>query len=246
MIVDIHNHVLPGLDDGAQSMEEAILLVRNAAEEGVTHIIATPHQNGMYTNDASRILKAVEELNREIANTNIAIEVLPGQEVHFFSCMDADKSGELVTLANKGKHILVELPDDHFPLFTYDVLFQLQLKGYTPILAHPERNRILRNRKQKLYELVAKGVLIQLSASTVVGKKGRSAKRYAEELMEHRLVHFISSDAHDPIDRPFALGKAYQHIRKRFSVDVEDYFKRNAKCVVEGDECKPLPPIDFA
>lgn len=245
MIVDIHNHILPGLDDGPKSMDEAILLVKNAAANGVTQIIATPHRNSTYSNDVTEIKEAVKNLNEEIALEDIPVEVFIGQEIHLTNFLDMDKMGELLTLAGSGKYILVELPDDHFPLFTYDVIFQLQLKGYIPIIPHPERNVILRRRKEMLYELVTKGVLVQITASSLIGKQGRTKKNYSIDLIKHNLVHFIASDAHECKHRPFLIETAYKFIDKKFSTNKRNYFIDNARHVLFGTEFKPLPPIGF-
>lgn len=245
MIIDIHNHILPCLDDGPKSMDEAILLAENGAANGVTHIIATPHRNVKYINNTTEIKVAVDNLNREIAFKKIPIKIFPGQETYISNFLDTEKMGELLTLADSGKYILVEMPDDHFPQFTYDVIFQLQLKGYIPIIPHPERNVILRRKKELLYELVTKGALVQITASSMLGKRGRAKKKYCIELIKHNLVHFIASDAHECKYRPFLIGNAYKYIRKKFSDNKENYFKENAKHVLFGTAFKPLPPIGF-
>ncbi|MFD1205222.1 tyrosine-protein phosphatase [Sporosarcina contaminans] len=245
MIVDIHSHVLPGLDDGAPSMEEAILLTENAAANGVTHIIATPHLNDKYRNHAKQIKEAVADLNKELFRKRIPVDIFPGQEVQFFSCLNALGDGHLLTLADGGKYLLIELPDDHFPEFTFELLFSLQIEGYIPIIPHPERNVVLRKEKQLLYELVTKGVLLQVTANSLFGANGRTAKKCSLELIKHNLVHFISSDAHHPIQRPFLLREGYQFIERKFSTNLRNYFIENAKHVLQGTDFQPLPPISF-
>ncbi|MFJ7971644.1 tyrosine-protein phosphatase [Psychrobacillus sp. NPDC096389] len=245
MIVDIHNHILPGLDDGAQTMEDAILLAANAVENGVTHIIATPHHNEKYWNDPKQIKEAVLNLTREIALKKIPIKILPGQEINFYNGMHGDIGDQLLTLANSGKYILIEFPNYQLPSFLFDILFQIQLKGFIPIIVHPERNLVLRKNKQLVYELVTKGALIQITASSLIGVDGFKIKKYTRDLLNHNLVHFISSDSHHHLSRPFLLKEAYQYVQKKFSEKLLTYFIENAKHVLFGTEFQPLTPIGF-
>lgn len=245
MLVDIHNHVLPGLDDGPQTMENAILLVQNAVSNGITHIIATPHHQNKYMNNSATVKEAVSNLNREIATRNIPIEILQGQEIFFHNNLVESIGKEIITLANSKKYILIELPRDYFPTFTFEILLDIQLNGYTPIIAHPEKNSVLRRDKQLLHELVSKGNYIQITASSLIGIHGYALKKYTNDLVRHNLVHFISSDAHDYKKRTFMLPKAYQYIRKKFSEKHVTYFCENAKHVVFGTNFQPLPPIRF-
>lgn len=245
VVVDIHNHILPGIDDGPKSMDEALLLVKNAEENGVTHIIATPHLNDKYCTNAQVIKEAIVELRRAIAKSNISIEVLLGQEIHFYKAMNVDKTNELVTLGDNGNYLLLELPNDHLPHYTFELLFRLLQKGYLPIIPHPERNVVLRKKKQKVYELVEKGAFIQVTASSVIGIDGYAAKRFTNDLIKHNLVHFIASDAHHHEEYPFLLVQAYQEVRKRFSERQSIYFIENAKHVKNGTALHTLPPIPF-
>ena len=246
MLVDIHNHILPGVDDGAQSMEEAILLAVNAVENGITHIIATPHHlNGKYINSSVVVKEAVTNLYKELSHKNIPVKILPGQEIHLTANILEDLENDLLTLANSGKYLLIELPSTHIPAHTLEILYQIQLKGYIPIIVHPERNTALRRNKQLLYEFVSKGALIQITASSLIGVNGRSLKKYTKVLIKHNLVHFISSDAHHYLKRPFLLKKAYQYVKKKFSESHVTYYCENANHVLFGTEFLPLPPIGF-
>ncbi len=246
LLVDIHNHILPGLDDGPNSMEEATLLATNAVANGITHIIATPHHcNGEYMNVSSVVKEAVDHLNKELIDKAIPLEVLPGQEVHLNISILDDLNNDLLTLADSGKYILIELPRNHIPIFTLEILFNIQLRGLIPIIVHPEKNSVLRKDKQKLYELVSRGSLVQITASSLIGIHGRALKKYTKDLIKHNLVHFISSDAHHYKKRPFLLKDAYQYVRKKISEDYEMYYRENAKHVLFGTEFRPMQPISF-
>lgn len=246
MIVDIHNHILPGLDDGAGSMEEAILLAANAVENGITHIVATPHHlDGKYMNSPTAVKAAVANLYNEFSKRKIALKIFPGQEVHLATNILEELEKDPLTLANSGKYILIELPSKYIPVHTLDILYKIQLKGLIPIIVHPERNVVLRRNKNLLYEFVKKGALIQVTAASLIGMNGRELKRYSKVLIQHNLVHFISSDAHHYIKRPFLLKKAYAYIQKKFSTAQVTYFQENAKQVIFGTEFQPLSPIGF-
>ncbi|WP_053588462.1 tyrosine-protein phosphatase [Bacillus sp. FJAT-22090] len=245
MLVDIHNHILPGLDDGPRTMEEAILLARNAVANGVTHIIATPHHNHKYSNNSLKIKEAVLNFNNEISQREIPIKILPGQETYFYTSIVDELKDVILPLANSNKYILIELPSNHLPAFLTEILLQIQLKGYKPIIAHPERNSVLRKEKNLLFELVNNGALMQINASSLIGMNGYKLKKYTKDLVNHNLVHFISSDAHNTTSRPFLLKEAYQYVGKKFSKQLMNYFNDNAKYVLLGKDFQPWKPISY-
>lgn len=246
MLVDIHNHILPGLDDGPASIEEAILLVANAVANGVTHIIATPHhKNGKYINSPLAVNEAVASLYRELSQKRIPVRIFPGQEIFFSVNILEELENDLLTLANSGKYLLIEFPTNYIPDNTLEILYKVQLKGFIPIIVHPERNSVFRRNIHLLYEFVSKGALIQVTASSLIGVDGRSLKKYTNVLIKHNLVHFISSDAHHYLKRPFLLKEAYQYVEKKFSENHVNYYIQNANHVIFGTEIEPLYPISF-
>lgn len=246
MLVDIHNHILPGLDDGPESLEEALLLAENAVANGITHVIATPHhRNVKYINSPISVKEAVNWLNDELLKRSIPLHILCGQEVYFHNEMLQNMEDNLLTLGESGKYLLLELPTNYLPTFIFDILLELQFSGYIPIIVHPERCRFLRKDKQQAYELVKRGVLFQVTAATVVGVNGWSMQKFAKDLIKHNLVHFIASDAHHYKDRPFLIKDAYKYIQKKFSPQYVTYFLDNAKHVLEGSLLQPIPPISF-
>ena len=208
MLVDIHNHILPGLDDGPRTIEEALLLAENAVANGITHVIATPHHlDRKYRNSTLEVKAAVAGLYRELIQRNINLKILPGQEIHLSTNVLMELEKDLLTLANSGRYLLIEFPNAYIPADILDVIYKIQLRGYIPIIVHPERNRVLRKNKQLLYEYICKGALVQITASSVLGHNGRSLRKYTKELIKHNLVHFISSDAHHYLKRPFLLKR---------------------------------------
>lgn len=246
LLVDIHNHILPGLDDGPESLEEALLLAENAVANGITHIIATPHhRNRKYNNPALAVKLAAKSLNEELLKQSIPLHILCGQETYFYNEILQDLEGNLLTLGESGKYLLLELPTNYFPAFIFDILLELQFSGYIPIIVHPERCEFLKRDKQLCYELVRRGALFQVNASTIVGENGLTMQRFAKHLIKHNLVHFIASDAHHYKNRPFLIKSAYKYIQKKFSSHYVTYFMDNANHVLEGSVLQPIPPISF-
>lgn len=234
-MIDLHCHILAGIDDGAQSLEDSLVMARAAVQEGITTIIATPHhKNGRYQNPKEDILVKLAELNQRLKEEKIDLEILPGQEPAINGELVEDfDAGQIMTL-NDTNYVFVELPSDHVPRYTEKMLFDLQLKGLVPIIVHPERNREIHERPELLYKLVEKGALAQLTAGSICGKFGKKIKSFSEQLIEANLVHFIASDAHNVTSRAFHLGHAYDLIEKQYGTDMVYLFTENAELLVEG------------
>ena len=234
-MIDLHCHIVAGIDDGAQTLEDSLIMARTAVQEGITTIIATPHhKNGRYQNPKDEILVKVEELNQRLKVEKIDLEILPGQEPAINGELLVDfEAGQIMTL-NDTNYVFVELPSDHVPRYTEKMLFDLQLKGLIPVIVHPERNREIHERPELLYKLVEKGALAQLTAGSFCGKFGKKIKSFSEQLIEANLVHFIASDAHNVTSRAFHLGHAYDLIEKQYGIDMVYLFTENAELLVEG------------
>lgn len=243
MLVDLHNHVLPGLDDGPTSELEAMLLIQNAAKNGVTHIVATPHhRNGLFNQDVNEIKNSIHLLNSMLQERKIPVTILPGMEVHLHGEFMEEFETEVLTLADSKKYILIEFPTHNIPQFTESILYELQLKGFVPIIAHAEKNMEIRRHPKKLLNLVNKGALVQVTASSVSGANGNELKKFALKLCKHQMVHFIASDAHDVKKRPFLIQQAYIVIQQKLGKEMVKYFQRNANNVVDGVEFVTFPP----
>ncbi|CAK8583864.1 Tyrosine-protein phosphatase YwqE [Priestia megaterium] len=234
-MIDIHSHILPGVDDGALIMENAISMARLAVDEGITKIIATPHhQNGMYFNKKQDILKRVKDLNNMLQSKNISLEVLPGQETRIYgSLLDDFEKGDILTL-NHTNYLFVELPSGHVPRYTEQLLFEMQLKGMTPIIVHPERNAEVVKYPEKLLNLVKKGALTQLTAGSLTGHFGKKVQKFSLQLIEANCTHFIASDAHNTSTRSFRMRESISKVHKEFGSQVVYYFQENAELLVQG------------
>ncbi|QPC47661.1 tyrosine-protein phosphatase [Mangrovibacillus cuniculi] len=232
-MIDIHSHILPGIDDGAKHEQESLEMARQASKEGVRTIIATPHFDSRFRNTASEVKAAVEIFNELLKQYDIPVSVLPGQEVHIGEELLENLDKEIILpITQLGHYMLVELPSSSVPFYTDQLLYDLSLKGIVPIIAHPERNAELIENPDKLYKLVKNGVLTQVTSASIAGKFGKKIQRFSESLIESNLTHFIASDAHNTSSRNFYWEKAWNTIDKKFGADYHYLFSENAELLV--------------
>jgi protein-tyrosine phosphatase len=215
-MIDLHAHILPQLDDGAESLEESIEMCRISHKDGVRTIVATPHiLPGVYKNNRSTILAKVQELNEEIRKCINEFRILPGADVHFSSDMlQLCEDGGIVTVNDKGQYLMVEFDFQGIPYHAEDVLFRLMTKGIIPIITHPERNFEIGQRPQRYGEMIRMGCLGQVTAMSLTGGFGSGVKQTAEKLLKSRLVHIIASDTHSITRRPPVLSAAVREAEK--------------------------------
>ncbi|WP_066633664.1 tyrosine-protein phosphatase [Desulfolucanica intricata] len=199
-MIDIHSHILPGLDDGAADLGISLEMARSAAGEGVRAIVATPHYiPGVYKNDSETVLKSVDKLNSCIQKEKIPLTVIPGVEAYIDILLPSRvKNKEILTINNGGKYLLIEFPMSEVPNYSEQVIFELMLSGITPIIAHPERNKAIINNPRLLFSLLNKGALVQLTAASLKGVWGKSINELAVNFLKLGWVHFIATDAHSP------------------------------------------------
>ncbi|MGD8369367.1 MAG: hypothetical protein PVG78_17140 [Desulfobacterales bacterium] len=207
-MIDLHCHILPGLDDGAEDLQESLQMAAVAEKDGIHTLLATPHShNGVYENPPALVRHRTAELMRSIRAEGIAVTVLPGAEVHISASLAQKvKAGKIGTVNDGGRYLLVEFPFQTLPAGWSRELFQLNLEGITPIVVHPERIFEFQKRFDLFFDLVDMGCLIQVTAMSVTGELGDPAMRCAHQLLKQRLVHLIASDAHSAQDRPPALA----------------------------------------
>ena len=235
-MIDIHCHILPGVDDGASSLTESLAMARAAEKEGIQKIIATPHhQNGAFMNNGADIIGVVDYLNGKIQEEQIAVQILPGQETRIYGDMLADlKNGDVLPLNETSGYVFVELPASHVPEYSTQLLFDMQIAGYKPIIVHPERNLELMDNPDKLYRIVKNGALTQITAASVIGKSGKKIEKFTRQLLEANLTHFIASDAHHSKKRSFHMRAAYQDIKKEHGNDLVYQLMENSEALVNG------------
>jgi protein-tyrosine phosphatase len=237
-MIDIHCHILPNVDDGPKTIQDSIEMAKQAVKEGIKTIIATPHhRNEKYENHHQTIFRKVEEFNSVLKKEKIELNVLVGQEPRIFGeLIEGLQAGEIGTVNHegKGKYVLVELPSGHVPRYTNQLVFDMQLKGYIPVIVHPERNQEIIENPEVLYQLVKKGALTQVTASGVTGHFGKTIKKFTHQLIEANLIHFIASDAHNTTSRGFKMLEAYHTIEKSFGNEMVYLFRENAELLVKG------------
>jgi protein-tyrosine phosphatase len=242
-LIDIHTHILPGIDDGAADQAAAVEAARRLEAIGVTHVVATPHViPGVCANDRATILAQVTHLQAVLDAAGIRVCVLPGAEYYVEPELpEKFDRGMLLTLNDRGRHLLVELPATGVPSYVDQVFFDLLVRGVTPVLAHPERNRELAARPAKVYRLLQKGVLIQVTAGSLVGLFGRDVRKAAELFIGHRWVQFIASDLHGPGGRLAALGEALPKLTALLGREgALKLFEENPRRVLDG-----APPVEI-
>ncbi|MGG7619574.1 tyrosine-protein phosphatase [Bacillus coreaensis] len=234
-MIDIHCHILPSIDDGAKDISDSIQMAREAVKEGIHTIIATPHHmNGKYENPKKEIINRVKELNAVLMEENIPLKILPGQETRIFGDILEETEFEHILPLNHTQYVFIELPSNHVPRYTEKLLFDIQVKGLIPIIVHPERNQEIMSNPDSLYNLVKKGSLTQVTASSVAGYFGKKIQKFSQQLIEANLTHFIASDAHNVNNRTFKLEEGLDIIESKFGVDMVYYFNENADLLSNG------------
>ncbi len=196
-IVDIHCHLLPGLDDGPTTLDASLDLCRVYVSEGVGTVVATPHmRHPRFPVDPQDARQAAARLRAACRELDVELEILLGADVRLTPELVADvECGRVLTVAERGEYMLLELPEDVAPPVR-PVVFELAVRGVRPILTHPERNRILSRRAERVAELVEAGCLVQVTGAALTGEFGRGARKAAERLLKDGLVHVVASDAH--------------------------------------------------
>jgi protein-tyrosine phosphatase len=210
-MIDIHCHILPGVDDGSPSWEITAEMCRMAAEDGVRHIVATPHANERFFYDRSRY----EGMLQKLRNVGCGIKFSLGCDFHFSfdNIEDAVLHPRRYTIGDS-KYLLIEFSDFGSMPAIREGLFRLTGSGIKPIITHPERNLALLEAPQWVIELAKDGCIIQVTANSLTGYWGPQSQRMAELLLKKDAIHVIASDAHDPVKRPPLLSQAFDRVRR--------------------------------
>jgi protein-tyrosine phosphatase len=208
-VIDLHSHILPGIDDGPATLEESLEIARRAAEDGVRVIAATPHVRDDYPTRPETMERLVAEVRAAIQAEGIPIDVRPGAEVaiDWLGRLSADDLGRF-GLGGSPHYVLVEFPYAGWPLSLHEWVFRLVTSGITPVIAHPERNADVQADPEELRPLVDAGALVQVTAASMDGRIGRSSRAAAAALVERGLAHLLASDAHMPDVRDVGLAAA--------------------------------------
>lgn len=211
-MIDLHTHILPGVDDGVETEEEALEFARTAAGDGTRTLVATPHcKEGIWPNDRETVLRDVERLRSRLTAEGVELELVPGAEVHICpELVERVRDGRAPTLADNGKTLLLELSLTQYPVELENLVFQLKLAGIETVFAHPERIRFFQDDVRRYEAVVRLGAFGQITTGSVTGIFGSTAREFTEELLRKGLVHVLASDSHNLRGRPPVLSEALE------------------------------------
>ena len=232
-MVDIHCHILPGLDDGADTLETSIQMAEMAIADGITHVVGTPHANSQYKFDPELIRQRRDELQSAVGDR---LTLATGCDFHlsYENLRDIQKNPQKYTI-NQKYYLLVEFADFAIPPSMDDTLHQLRLLGLSPIITHPERNALLRTKPERMYRWLQQGCYTQITAVSLLGRFGTAAQHRAEEWLDDDRIHFVASDAHNLKGRPLQLRAAFDLVAKRRGEPVaQALFHDNPLAAFEG------------
>ena len=236
-LVDIHCHILPGIDDGSKDWETSIKLARDAVKDGVTHAVCTPHTlNGKYLNHKDDVIRLTENFQDMLDEAKIPLTVFPGQEVRISGDLpDALDNDDILFLDEEGQYMLLEFPSDDVPTYAKDMIFSIQQRGITPIVVHPERNKKILEEPTILQGLIEQGCLVQITASSYTGIFGKKIEEMSRKLIAAGQGCTFASDAHDLPRRQYQLSEAYKKMSQEFSQDLAQQWQDNARSIINGD-----------
>ncbi len=244
-MVDIHHHLLWGLDDGAKDFETSIAMAKASAADGVTHVVCTPHSNGVFAYEPEANAEKMAELQARLDAEGVKLTIGIGCDFHlsYDNIVDV-KANPLRYSVNGLGYLMVEIPDYGVPRGLTETFYELQLVGLTPILTHPERNPTLQQDEDRLAEWMRGGLLVQVTGDSVTGRMGKKAEKMAHQLLEKRWVHFLATDAHNVTSRPPRLSEARDLVAKKYG---EDYAVKlttiHPQAVFEGKSFEPDEPL---
>ena len=216
-MIDLHTHILPGLDDGASSWEESLEMARMAVEDGIRTMVASPHLfqhraiNPAEVNHKGKILDKIGEFKQKLEAAGLDLEILPGCDFPLsFEGLQLLENNQILTINDGKRYLLLEFPDTSLPPAAEEICFRLNSQGIIPIITHPERHLIFMEMPKKLQRLIDLGCLVQLTANSLTGGFGRQVARSAREMLRKGYCHILASDAHNSRSRPPLLSQALE------------------------------------
>jgi protein-tyrosine phosphatase len=240
-MIDLHTHILPGIDDGPATIEGSLELARAAVEAGTRTLVATPHVSWTYPNDAGTIAELVEQLNTRLRAEQIELEVLAGAELAMTRLVDMH-GAELSNLGlGGGPFLLVEPPFAPAVTGLDALVFDLQRQGFKILIAHPERCPAFHREPEMLEEFVNEGILTSVTAGSLGGRFGGEVRRFALMMARERWIHNVTSDTHDPVKRP---PNVLAELRKAGLEPLEDWLVEAVPAaIISGAEVPPRPAV---
>ena len=242
-MIDMHSHLLFGVDDGPKTIEETLRIVEKAAQEGITDMIATPHAFSPHFHvSRTEIESQIDLLTDIVRAAKLPVTLHAGQEVRL--CEDLVEKllrKEAMTLANS-RYLLLEMPTQSVPAYTVNIIQSLLGEGYIPIIAHPERNRAIAEKPERLERLVRHGALAQITAGSVAGHFGKNVQKLSLQLIEANLIHTYGSDVHNVTTRPLLFNKGLDYLEKRKHHDMVNILLENNERVLRDESLFQMEP----
>ena len=238
-MVDIHSHIVFGVDDGAKTIEDSLEMLRIAADAGTTDIVATPHSDLRFRFNPALVQQRIAEVQNLVGET---IRIHRGCDFHLsFENIHACLADRAPFTINGYRYLMVEFSEKSIPANIGDIFQQMLRRDITPVVTHPERNARLMGELRRLVEWARMGCLMQVTAQSFTGRFGKSAEASCRTLMKHRLVHFVASDAHDSEWRPPDMREARKHVALDYGEEAaERLFHTHPRMTLTGDyiECE--------
>ncbi|HEY2459189.1 MAG TPA: CpsB/CapC family capsule biosynthesis tyrosine phosphatase [Candidatus Acidoferrum sp.] len=241
-MVDIHCHILPGLDDGPETLKESLEMAEAAIADGITHVVATPHSSNEFAFDYPRIRELRDEVQEKIGH---GLTLATGCDFHLnpenLEALAVDAPRFCINQLN---YLLVEFSDYSIPPSMDQTLHELRLAGLRPIITHPERNPILHANPGRLTKWAELGCYIQVTGGSITGGFGKKAQADSLQWISQGLVHFVASDAHNMRQRPLRLQPAFAAVRDQFGEEkARALFTDNPGAAFEGRELPHVPDL---
>jgi protein-tyrosine phosphatase len=245
-VIDLHAHILPGVDDGPASIEEAVELARAAVDAGTRVLAATSHVSHMFPTDPHVFPARLAEVRDALRDAGVGLEVVPGGELALSRVAELD-DGALRELAlGGGPYLLVECPFSPVSAELEPLVHELQQRDWRILLAHPERSAAFHREPERLARLVDGGALVQVTAGSLTGQFGQTARRFSVSALRDGLVHVLASDAHDAYDRPPGLTAglaAAEHDLPGIGAQAEWLTDEVPAAILAGHELPPRPAL---
>ena len=242
-MIDLHSHVLPGIDDGPETIEGSLELARAAAAVGTRVLVATPHVSWSYPNDADTIVALVDQLNARLAAERVTLEVQAGAEIAITCLVDIAPAELLRLRLGAGPWLLIEPPFTPAVMGLDSILLDLQRQGHRVLLAHPERCQAFHREPEMLSSLVRAGVLTSITAGSLIGSFGGEVRRFALSLAREGLIHNVASDTHDTVRRP--PGVAAELRQAGLEPLTEWLTEQVPAAILSGEEIPPKPTVEL-
>ena len=221
MLIDLHSHLLHGVDDGPESFEMSMEMLRSACESGIRVVVATPHILDSFQNE-DLILSRFRKITEVIIEEKLEIDVFVASEINFQFGIEDFLESSIGTYRGMGRHFLVETTLTHYPKHFEETLAKIIQSGKTPIFAHPARVGPIVGDIELIYRLVNMGLLMQVNSGSLLGVFGSKVSTFAWEIVEKKMAHFVASDAHNMRRRSFNLKEAWHEVRDRIDEETAD------------------------